>query len=334
MEKKKQIVIVTEEFDPHTDVVVVTLREMGYQPVRVHTADFPLKEQLSFHIGTQDAEAAWQGWVGAHGERVDIDTIRSIWWRRPAPFMFPETWASHERDFAHNEFDHALRGMWATRDCYWMSFPQHIRGASYKVEQLQRAAASGFDIPRTLVTSESAEARAFYDVCHGKMIYKTLSQPMFQPNQQGPLHAIYTTPITDAHFEQFDETIGQSPCLFQEYVPKQLELRVTIIGDDIFTAAIHSQHHERTQYDWRHYEVDIPYTQFDLPVTIAEQCHKLVKSYQLNYSAMDFILTPDGQYVFIENNPNGQWYFLQEAIPEMKMKEALASYLIRGNSAE
>jgi hypothetical protein len=332
MAKTQAIVIVTEELDPHADVVLLTLREMGHEPIRVHTADFPLNGAMTFRLGFPAESWRWNGVLQTQSRAIDISSIRSIWWRRPGQYMLPDEWAEHERTFAHGELDKALRGFWAMLDCYWMSFPDHIRLASYKIGQLQRAAVFGFDVPRTLITTDPAEVRAFYDACAGNIIYKTLSQPTIKVDSDGPLHGIYTTPITETHLASLD-LIRLAPCLFQEYIPKRLELRITVIGDDIFAAAIHSQNHDRTQHDWRHYDVDIPYTKFDLPADVAERCHRFVRSYGLNFSAMDVILTPDDRYVFIENNPNGQWYFIEAAVPELRMKEALAACLVRGNNA-
>lgn len=331
MGKAHAIVIVTEELDPHADVVLLTLREMGHEPIRVHTADFPINGAMTFRLGVPTESWRWNGTLQAQGRVIDISSIRSIWWRRPGQYVLPEDWDAHERDFAHGEIDKAMRGFWATVDCYWMSFPDHIRLASYKIGQLQRAAELGFDVPRTLITTDPAEVRGFYDACAGSIIYKTLSQPTVKVDRDGPLHAIYTTLISETHLASLD-SIRFAPCLFQEYIPKRLELRITVIGDDVFAAAIHSQDHDRTQHDWRHYDVDIPYTKFDLPTEVADRCHRFVRSYGLNFSAMDVILTPDGRYVFIENNPNGQWYFIQAAVPELQMKEALAACLVRGKS--
>jgi glutathione synthase/RimK-type ligase-like ATP-grasp enzyme len=142
-------------------------------------------------------------------------------------------------------------------------------------------------------------------------------------------YRVMTTRIDSSHLKQID-TIRTAPCLFQEYIDKKFELRIIVIGDEIFTAEIHSQAHDKTSDDWRDYSVQIPYYKGDLPLTLKEKIHQFVKSYGLNFSALDFILTPDGRYVFLENNPNGQFLWLQSLIPELRLKEAMASCLIKG----
>jgi D-alanine-D-alanine ligase-like ATP-grasp enzyme len=32
---------------------------------------------------------------------------------------------------------------------------------------------------------------------------------------------------------------------------------------------------------------------------------------RLRFAALDFIVTPDGEYVFLEANPNGQWAWIE-----------------------
>lgn len=335
---KKQIVIVTNIDDPHTDDVIKRLQEMGQDPSRLNTNDIPLNTTISLGLGNN--KSSWDGsiTIQTNGRVINLDDIRSIWWRRPKEFGLPIELSEQEYEFAKDEIDHSLQGLWASLDCYWISSPDAIRRAGWKGEQLRRAAQLGFEVPRTFVTTSPEDARAFYDACDGQVIYKVMSDPFLgapkivqkHPDQQPPEpYGTYTTVITREELELFD-SVRLVPCMFQEYIPKQVELRVTIIGDEIFPAEIHSQAHEKTRVDWRHYDVDIPYRKAEIPLEIAERCFALMRSYGLNFSAMDLILTPDGRYVFIENNPNGQFIFVEERVPELRMTEALANCLIRG----
>lgn len=339
MTAKNQIVIVTQLDDPHTDEMILMLREIGQEPIRLNTDDIPLHTAMSFDLGTDPH--AWNGaiTIQTNGRVIDVADIRSIWWRRPSTPRLPQTLSERERVFAQMEIEHALSGLWAGLDCHWISHPEAIRQASWKSEQLQRAARMGFAVPRTLITTEPEAARAFYAACDGRMIFKVMTDPFLglskmaeqYPDQAADLRGTYTTLITDAELGMLD-TIKLVPCLFQEYVPKLVELRVTVIGGEIFAAEIHSQEQPATSIDWRHYDVDIPYRPTALPPEIAELCLAFVKSYGLNFSALDLILTPDGRYVFIENNPNGQFIFIEKLVPELTMTAALADCLARGGS--
>lgn len=143
--KPQQIVIVTQEFDPHADVLIVLLRELGHDPIRLHTADFPLQAQASAHFdGTR-----WQGTFTTRKHTLVLEEIRSIWWRRPDSYVLSPDLTAEEKRFAAREVDHALQGMWCglEEQCYWMSFPPAIQKASYKLSQLQQAARLGLQVP-------------------------------------------------------------------------------------------------------------------------------------------------------------------------------------------
>ena len=146
------------------------------------------------------------------------------------------------------------------------------------------------------------------------------------------LRSIYTTLLREQDLALLD-SIRLAPGFFQEYIPKRVELRVTVIGDEIFTAELHSQVHEQTRYDWRHYEVEVPMDEHHLPVEIAEHCLALTKAYGLHFSTSDLIVTPEGRYVFLEMNPNGQFLWVQDRVPTLQMREAMAACLIRGSNA-
>jgi glutathione synthase/RimK-type ligase-like ATP-grasp enzyme len=322
MTHKKQIIIVTDELDPHADRLILVLRAMGEEPLRIHPADFPAHSSLSLLL----SQNHWSGSIQTQTHTIELEDIRSIWWRKPAAYQIPEDLSPDEQNFVRKELDHTLQGLWNSLDCYWMSHPTAIRFASSKPYQLQLATRLGLAVPRTLITMDPEQVRDFYEQCHGNIVYKVLSNPQVAAKAQ---RAVYTTPITAAQLDVI-ETVRATPCQFQEYIPKKLELRVTIIGDDIFTAEIHSQEHERTKFDWRHYDVTIPVKRGQLPDRIAQQCFSLTKHYGLNFGTIDLIVTPEDQYVFLEINPNGQWMWVQERIPELHMKEAMASYLMKG----
>jgi hypothetical protein len=332
-----QIVIVTQTDDPHTDEMILALERMGHEPVRVNTDEIPADATISMSwTGADDPFAATID-ILTSGRTMDARSVRSIWWRRPAHFGLPAELSVQENEFATDEIDHALRSLWASLDCYWISEPERIRQASWKGEQLTRARRLGFQIPRTLITTDPDEARDFFYACDKQMVFKVMTDPFLgaagaarrHPDEYFEQYEAPTTLVTETDLDLLD-SVRVAPCLFQEYVPKKLELRVTVIGNEIFAAEIHSQDNERTALDWRHYDVDIPYRAARLPSEVADRCLALVRGYGLNFSSMDLILTPEDRYVFVENNANGQFIFIEDKVPELAMTDALAACLIRG----
>lgn len=117
--------------------------------------------------------------------------------------------------------------------------------------------------------------------------------------------------LTPERLAKLDHIVS-CPVVFQEYIEKQVELRITIVGDRIFAAEIHSQ-------------------EFHLPDEISEKLLRLMQELGLVFGCLDLILTPEGEYVFLEINPAGQWGWI-EHFTKMPITEALTDMLIRGSA--
>ena len=68
-----------------------------------------------------------------------------------------------------------------------------------------------------------------------------------------------------------------------------------------------------------------------LPKKIATACVDLTAALGLCFGAIDLLVTPDGRYVFLEINPNGQWAFIEE-FTGLPISDAIAGLLVQGNS--
>jgi glutathione synthase/RimK-type ligase-like ATP-grasp enzyme len=72
---------------------------------------------------------------------------------------------------------------------------------------------------------------------------------------------------------------------------------------------MNTQANEITRIDWRagarEHEI------FDLPEQVKASIRRLVASFGLNFASIDLILTPEGEFVFLDLNPNGQWLWLE-----------------------
>ena len=63
-----------------------------------------------------------------------------------------------------------------------------------------------------------------------------------------------------------------------------------------------------------------------LPPEIETALKTMLTQYGLRFGAFDMIVTPDGEYVFLELNPNGQWLWI-ETITGAPMSRAIADLL-------
>lgn len=327
----KKILIVTHSGDLHADLLTPILTAQGGAFFRIDLDAFPRDYEL-----IQSFEPH-----GCHGEirhlpsgaRIATGEIGAVWARKPGDFAYrSDDLGAQELAYAKLESEQALFGLLYGLDCYWIGHPLTMRGAMWKGEQLQRAQRMGFRIPTTLVTNSAEQVRQFRRQLPDQMIFKSMSTPSLAAEDVAAADCVaagLTTTVVDDDMMEAIDAVAELPCQFQGYIAKQYELRVTVIGRRVFAAKIHSQDDSRTAVDCRDMSAPIRYEPTLLPPQIERRCLELVASYGLNFSALDLIVTPENEYVFLENNPAGQFLFIEQLIPEFNLLETLAGQLLQ-----
>jgi glutathione synthase/RimK-type ligase-like ATP-grasp enzyme len=144
------------------------------------------------------------------------------------------------------------------------------------------------------------------------------------PEQAGPLSS-YTTIVKRDHL-RLAGAISATPCLFQEYVSKKTELRLVIIGSEIFPVQIFSQHVPESTVDRRRGYGRLRYRVYQLPRDVRERCLRLSDRLGLASATVDLVITPEDEYVFLGINPSGKWLWL-ETMTGLPMIRAMADLL-------
>lgn len=312
------ILIVTNKQDYTADYLIIELQRRATPYRRLNTEDLPQHLPLTWH-------PSHHGTIRFPNEPLRLEDITSIWYRRPVmPVPAPVLNDPTSIAFSIDETAAALDGVLRTLPAFWVSDPDRIRRAEHKPLQLAMARAHGLQVPATLLTSDPRAARDFAEQ-HQQIIYKPLRHA--RPTIGDHVSLIYTNPVPPG--TDFS-SVAFAPCLFQEYIPKALEIRTTVIGNAVLSVAIHSQEHDTSRHDWRRRAADqLAHEPHELPTDVAAKCQTLVSSLGLAFGAIDLIKTPDERYVFLEINPNGQWAWLQQRCPTVPLREALADLLTR-----
>lgn len=277
-------------------------------------------------LGFQIIHGGVSFYVAIDGKRYTIDDFSAIWYLKPhLPRELLEETPAEYRHFVERQFLAMRQALWSiSRNKYRLNDPWSTQIAENKPYQLVIASQSGFVLPDTLITSDPNEVKQFYQNHQGKIVVKLLAtSPIFD-------HVIYTNKVTPEHLEQI-ESVCKSPAIFQEIVPKAYELRITVVGNNIFPVKLYSQEDEATTLDWRRKPLTDDFTVkmelTELPLNIKQKIYALMNRLQLRFGCIDMIVTPTGQYVFLEINPEGQWYFVQLNTEE-QIAEAIAAMLI------
>lgn len=318
------VLIVTNKVDPHVDAVIKLFHKKEIEFVRFNTEDFPQRIALTWKTEESaiDGEILFPG-----GHRTRLSQIKSCWYRRPfPPAISKELISLQSKEFALEESNTVLKGLWTfLSHCFWVNYPVTLRQAESKINNLRIASGIGFFIPRTILTNDPKEATEFFHKCRGNVINKVLGSN--QVEYQRDYYFVYTHRVLAEDLKNI-KNVAYTPTLFQEYIPKKVEIRTTVVGKRVFSCEIHSQDSEKTQDDWRHYDFEnVKHTVHHLPTSIETMCLKMMEILNLNFATFDLILTPDNHYVFLELNPNGQWLWIEQ-FTGLPISEAIADLLI------
>lgn len=325
--------IYTRPTDDHLPRVLEALKRRRLSALCFDRADFPRSLHLAAHFET--GQSGWQGDIIFQGQHYRLEQFRSIWYRRPGrTYTFVPGLSSEGYAFANAEARRGFEGVLYSVPCLWVSDPDALRTAEWKPRQLVYAQQVGLRIPRTLITTDQQAALQFFDACQGEVVYKPFSQGILSPKVgdiwQG---AIYTTKLTRSALEEHLASVSITATCLQEYIAKAFELRVTVIGSRLFAAEIHSQHSERARVDFRLGYGELKYALHTLPPVIEQACKALVRLFNLQFAALDLLVTPDGEYVFVDLNSNGQWGWIEQQTG-LPLTETLVSLLARGKEEE
>jgi len=326
----RYVLILSRSNDSHVPPVAEEIRARGLGVICFNVADFP--EQVTMTSTLDPFHTGWVGTLTMQKQQIPLDSLLSIWRRRPRPYKAPEVYTLGERAFIEEEADRALLGVLdslALEHTLWVSRVHSVRRADFKPLQVAMAQRLGLRVPRTLITNQPSAARDFYDACQGNIVLKSVSRGMIEHENQRIGRFIYTSKVEAGHVvpEQL-AGVRVTAHLLQEYIPKRLEIRVVVIGKQILAAEIHSQHSTRARVDFRRAYNELSYNVHTLPDEMQKKVLALVRAFDLQFSSMDFLLTPAGEYVFIDLNPNGQFYWLQLRLANrLRLKEAMADLL-------
>lgn len=233
--------------------------------------------------------------------------VKAAYFRRPAqPSSQVSIADDGEREYAESEWGAFLKSLYARLEGMWLNAPLDIFAAEDKPKQLMLASEIGFNVPQGLITNDIASVREVIQA--GPAIGKPLRQALIRGEQE---RVIFTTRLERLN-DSDEGSIALAPFIVQTEIKKQYDVRVTMVGCQVFATAIRSQEHEETIVDWRQgSRPDLRHERMELPREVEEQCGALMKRLNLRYGAIDFICDQQGKLWFLEINPNGQWAWIE-----------------------
>jgi ATP-GRASP peptide maturase of grasp-with-spasm system len=319
------VLILSQETDSATDYVIDWLLYYNIDFHRINDNDIPQKKDFGVEIFNGKIDF----FISSDDENdISYNKVHSVWYRRSNTFIIPslentkipKELKSKFYDNMFIELKYARNAFYAVlENKKWLNHPKNSNEVD-KFEMLIRAKNVGLSIPKSLITNSKQKLQKFRN-CYGDIIIKAIYNIDFFPHD-GKKYLAYTTILTNEHIEDLPNKFF--PCIVQECLEKEFELRVFCIEKELYAMAIFSQNDKQTQMDFRVYNNINPNRNipFKLPKELHDKIILFMESIEMNCGSIDIIKTVQGDWVFLEINPVGQFgmtsspnnYFLEEKI--------------------
>ncbi|HEX4494309.1 MAG TPA: hypothetical protein VIE43_01460 [Thermoanaerobaculia bacterium] len=322
------VLIATNPKDSDSFLVQEALSRKNVQTELVHFTDFPSRSTASLHLGQEVEQDRW--FLTHQNGRSQPPLPSAIWWRRPESPVLPSDVHPDDKKFVFQETAKFLRGLWHSlpSEIVYVNSPARAIEADRKPYQLQAAREVGLAIPPTLFSNDPAEIRATIRQWGGRAIYKSFGSVnnfWWDANKQR-MRALFTTAVEEGSLPD-DDILSLTPGIYQPRLDKVFELRITVFGSTVFATKIFSQEQGQSQLDWRNGQGSLRYEPTEIPTSLRKLCFKMLRRLGLLMGCFDFVVTPQGEVVFLEVNEGGQFLWLETA-SGAPLLDAFSDFLI------
>lgn len=237
---------------------------------------------------------------------VNLNKISSVLYRR----AFTPQIRGEYGSFRSREYKAAFEGALLTLNdqVTWVNPLRSTEIAEHKTLQLFMAKKIGFQIPITLISNSSSDVREFLTEKTNHLAKPVSHGLILEPHGSRSIYA----ELIDKNQNISSEEITSSPVIFQNAITEKYDVRMTIIGDQVFTVKIDGL--SEGQLDWRKDSERVFYTEITPPGRVVDMCRQLMTEFSLLYAAIDFVVDINDEWFFLEINPVGEWAWLEESL--------------------
>ena len=310
------VLLLTNQRDLTTDYLV---RELGRRQIPFTRLNTDLLAEQSVALDPVHQKIAIDG----QSLHIRFENVSVAYFRRPS-IPLPDASLGAYRNYVWTEWNTFLKALYAIVGDRWFNHPNSILQAEDKVRQLGLAHQIGFSVPETVVTNDLNAARELQQSF--TLVAKPLKEALVEDRDKASV--LFTSRIQELS-DNDNASIAACPTIFQRFIPKELDLRVTVVGSKVFSVGIHSQENEETRVDWRRgSNPGLRHEIVALPDEIADKCVEIVRLQGLRFGAIDLVRDQDGKIWFLECNPNGQWAWIENRTG-LPISESIADEILK-----
>jgi glutathione synthase/RimK-type ligase-like ATP-grasp enzyme len=321
------VLIVSMPNDYESASVQWALRKLGTECDILYTCDLAGGAEWSYRPDAPDSlDTEFRG----ARQHFDFQRYSTVWMRRPNILIPRPALADRfEQSAAERDCSQFMRSMIGRveRGKFVASRFDAMRTCNSKPFQFSVAREIGLPLPPTLISNSRERILRFFHEHGGRMVYKALTANAFMLADGNSTFAPTSLIQDEALLREND--LASTPGICQPVIDKTAEIRVTILGRSVFavektfprrSAALH--------VDWRGMNTGAVYREHTLPAPIVEQSIRLLRELGLVMGMFDFLLDREGNYHFLEVNPQGQFMWAdQHAGVGLNHLEGMAQFL-------
>ena len=289
--------------DEHVQHVGQALRSRGCEIEVLDSRQFPSDLAIAFDPLARSGSIEFPS-----GRQRTWSEFRSVYWRNyggPGPSSLPDV---DQRFIANNDSRSLLETLLLQLPARWINGLDAYCLHQVKPVCLAKVSALGIRVPRTIVTNDPQ------DVCEFARQHRSV---IFKPVQGGD----QTRLLQPDHLAPENLThLRLAPITLQEEVPGT-NIRVFVAGERVMACEVATE-----KLDYRE-DPGALLTTHALPPAIELLSRRIARELSLLWTGIDFRLTGDGEYVFLEANPSPMFIGFERRTG-LPLTEALVDLLV------
>lgn len=300
------ILILSDKNDSHSNFVLPKIKKQNLPVFRLNLDVLSLKN-------TSVTYRNFKWTIIQENNTLELEKVQCVWNRRTFVELLLDEEYDQSIDFKiwKGEWNKTLLGIYSTlSNLPWLNFWRDAYAAENKFLQMEMAHRCEFLIPDTIVSNNKNNLLDFLSI--SKVAALKLMQQDFYKSQDKSYKGFYVNVISGNDLKKFGD-FRENPVVLQEYIDKDYEVRYTVVGQKHFACRINSQESEKTKIDWRRYDIpNTPHLILEIPSYIEERVRKLMILLKIEYGALDFIVTKNNDWFFLEVNSMGQFLWIED----------------------
>jgi hypothetical protein len=297
------ILILGDSDDEHAVHMRDYLCQTGADAIHIDGAWFPKTMTISFDPADGSGEI-----VDPDGRHIAFADVRAVYWRNYNGVGQAALPDAEQSFIAENDARGLLESVLRWLPALWVNGWDAVQLHQTKPVQLAMVAQLGIPIPRSVFTNAAQPLLQFAE---------RIPRSIFKPVQGGA----HTQRLTPAELKPENlASLRVAPVSIQEEIPGT-NIRAFVASRRVLACEVSTG-----QIDFRD-DAAPRITPHLLPPDQEAACRAIARKLDLVWTGIDFRLTPDGRYVFLEANPSPMFLGFEDRCG-LPLTESLAALLL------